>query len=94
MQIEDFPQLVHIKKYNSIKYHLGNYLRKQKNTPEYMGLDRVENLLAGEKVELAMLCEQLMVQGNTMEAKGVFDRNELNATHFNFEGGKDKTAMA
>jgi len=42
---------------NSVKYHLGNYLNKQPNSSEFMGLDRVENLLAGMPQELAMLCD-------------------------------------
>lgn len=59
-----------------------------------MGLDRVENLLAGLKTELAMLCEMLVQNGKNMEAKGIFDRNKLTVNDFDFEGGKNKTAVA
>ena len=73
---------------------MNNYLRKNPNTTEFMGLDRIENLLVGLNIELAILCEMLMFQGRNMEAKGIFDRNKLTANDFNFEGGKNKTAMA
>lgn len=60
IQLDEFPQLIHVKKENSISYHLGQYLRKKPDAIDFMGLDRIENLLAGMNTELAMVCEQLM----------------------------------
>ena len=94
IQLDEFPQLIHIKKENSIRYHLSHYLKKKSDATDFMGLDRIENLLAGLNTELAMVCEMLMHNRNTMEAKGIFDRNKLTANDFNFEGGKNKTGVA
>lgn len=93
-EIDNFPQLIYIKKENSIRYHLGNYLRKKPDSSDFMGLDRIENLLSGMKMELALVCDMLMQKGKNMEAKGIFDRNKLTPDDFNFEGGKNRAGVA
>ena len=88
--LEDYPLLVDQKKRNSVRFFLGNFLRKKEEDKEYMALDRIENLLIGLNDCQAHLCEQLFFAGRKMEAKGVFDRAKLEAEEVNvISKGKD-----
>jgi len=88
--LEDYPLLVDQKKRNSVRFFLGNFLRKKEEDKEYMALDRIENLFIGLNDCQAHLCEQLFFAGRKMEAKGVFDRAKLEAEEVNvISKGKD-----
>ena len=69
--------LVEQKKRNSVRYFVGNFLRKNENDKDYMALDRIENLFEGLKDCQAHLCDQLFSAKKEMEAKGIFDRSKL-----------------
>lgn len=47
--LEDYPMLVEQKIKNSVRFFLGNFLRKKEDDKEYMALDRIENLFKGLK---------------------------------------------
>lgn len=60
---------------SSVRYFFYNYAKKKPNSPGYMDLGRIEGILSGMKVELAIFCELLYKEGKVMEAKGIYDRN-------------------
>ena len=47
--LEDYPMLVEQKIRNSVRFFLGNFLRKREEDKEYMALDRIENIFKGLK---------------------------------------------
>lgn len=61
--------LKEIKIRNGVRYQLNKFLRKK--GADYLGLDRVENLMVGEKDCLVHLCEMLFAAGKKNEAKGI-----------------------
>lgn len=86
--MDDYPEIVHNKKYGSVIFWVSKYL-KDPNDKEYKSLDKIESLLQGLNEELAMACHYLVSKKKVMEAKGIFDRNKLKPSDFNFIGGNN-----
>ena len=59
LQIEDFEELVAIRKNNSVHYFANLYLMKKDDDKEYIGLNRVEELFVGLNDCLAFLVTML-----------------------------------
>jgi len=80
--LDDFPVLVAFKKQAAVGYHLGKYLNKKPSEKEYMGLDKVEDLLKGETEYLVFLILKLFNADRRHEAKGVYTRHNITQAHF------------
>ena len=80
--LETYPVLKEQKIKGSVRYFLGNYLRKKAEDKDHMTLSHVESLFDGLPECLVHLCEQLFSAGKHMEAKGIFNRHRLRADKF------------
>lgn len=96
MPVDDYPELVHKKKYGAVIFWVKSYL-KDPNDKLYKPLDKIESLLQGLNEELAMACHFLVSKKSKkrmMEAKGIYDRNNLTPNDFKFKGGKNQEGIA
>ena len=82
ISVEEFPEIVYEKKKGSIMFFLYSYLKKKPSNPAYRSLNRIEEIFVGLPEYLVMLCELLVKENRTNEAKGIFLRNGLTINDF------------
>lgn len=44
VELDDFPDMVEMKKRNSVTYFVRKYINKQSNDKEYISLEKIEEL--------------------------------------------------
>ena len=78
----NYPILVEYKKRQGVRYNAQFYLDLNYNDPEFKELDRVEDILQGEKDCLVYFIEMLMQKNLIHQAKGIYERNNLQESDF------------
>ena len=95
MSIEDFPQIVETKKRSAVAYFLSKFMYTKSSDKDYLGLDRVEDLLKGETDYIIYMIEMLYNDGRKIEAKGVYMRHNIRVTDFGQSSiGRSKQGIA
>ena len=82
---DDFPVLMDIAEEGALNYYISRTMRKSDHI-DHLPIYKCEDLFSGMKERLAKLCNALLKKGKIVEAKGIWQRNQLEGIDFDFAG--------
>ena len=83
----DFPVLMDIAEEGALNYYISRTMRKSDHI-DHLPIYKCEDLFSGMTDRLKKLCKALLKKGKIVEAKGVWERSQLEGMEFDFANHK------